>query len=276
MKKLGFLTLCLALTLSACSNVKAISSEDFSLFYSDIEKTISTAEIKSRESLDTQQILKTYVSDYAIYSDELDKISKKFLEVSSRVSTEQSDPFKNASGFLSSLNEEIKSESQYLEDLTCPLFWDDSKRDKIEECGRAHLRWGNNWTRALTCTYYFASLEFQNFTEFEIERVSQLSDLSDKDLRGCEIFKSSNSLYGYPQRVGVTWIPDVYQTKFLQRDQLFVVEIDDRLYAEYSGELLSDSLYGSWNGNCAVYRRYERLLQKNGFLLGSIKGGTCF
>jgi len=261
--------------MSACSNVKAISSEDFSLFYSDIEETFSIAELKSRESLDHQQILETYISDYAIYSEELDKISKKFLELSNQVTTEQSGAFKNAAGFLVNLNEEIKSESAYLEDLVCPLVWDDSKREKIEECGRANLRWGGNWTRALTCSYYFASLEFQNFTEFEVEKVSQLSDISEEDLRACEIFKSSNSLYGYPQRVGVTWIPDVYQTKFLQRDQMIVVEIDDRLYAEDSGDLLTDSLYGSWNGNCAVYRRYERLLQENGFLLGSIKSGTC-
>jgi hypothetical protein len=276
MKKFVWITLALALSLSGCSSVKPVSAEDFTLFYSDIDKSITMADLKSRSSLDRQEILKTYVSDYAIYSSGLDEISKKFLETSNQVAPEQSQAFKNAAETLSMLSEEFKAEGKYLENLVCPLVWDDSMQERIEECGRANLRWSNASKRAIECSYFFASLEFQAFPEFDLDKILTNFDISEKDLTSCTLFRESNSLYGYPRSIGVTWIPDIYQKKFLERDQMIVVEIDEGLYAEATYQALTDSLYGSWNGSCAVYRRYERLLLENGFLLGSIKNGTCY
>jgi hypothetical protein len=220
--------------------------------------------------------LKTYVSDYAIYSSGLDEISKNLLETSSQLAPEQAQAFKNAAEILNLLSEEFTAEAKYLDKLVCPLVWDDSKQEKIEECGRAILRWANASTRAKECSFYFASLEFQGFPEFDLRKVLANFDTSEKELTSCALFRESNSLYGYPRKIGVTWIPDIYQTRFLDRDQLFVVEIDEGLYAEATYNAITDSLYGSWNGSCAVYRRYESLLLENGFLLGSIKSGTCY
>jgi hypothetical protein len=102
-----------------------------------------------------------------------------------------------------------------------------------------------------------------------------LDKLSDKELSSCDLFENSSSLYGFPKRIIVTKIPDRFQSKFLDQDNDFPVEIAEGLYTEYTGDLLTDSLYGSWHGKCAVYSRYERLLRENGFLLGSIKNGSC-
>jgi len=276
MKRFVLITIALALSLSGCSSVRSVSAEDFTLFYSDIYESITTADLKSRKSLDNQEILKTYISDYAIYSSELDEISRNFLETSSQLAPEQAQAFKNAAEILSMLSEEFTAEGKYLDKLVCPLVWDDSKQEKIEECGRANLRWSNASTRAIECSYYFVSLEFQGFPEFDLRKFLVHFDLNEKELTSCKLFRESNSLYGYPRSVGVTWIPDIYQTRFLDRDQMFVVEIDEGLYAEATYNALTDSLYGSWNGSCAVYRRYESLLLENDFLLGSIKSGTCY
>lgn len=276
MKRSLIIILSLSLLLSACSNVKPLKAEDFSLFYSDIGSAISIAELNSRKNLNNQEILDAYISDYAVYSKGLDDISKGFIETAGRIDPDKSQSFRNAAEIFSRLSEELRKESEYLKSLVCPLVWDDSKQREIKECGQANLRWGYANSRALKCSYYLAALEFKGLSEFDIQKVLSLFEISEKDLGSCSLFGESNSLYGYPRQVGVTWIADRYQKKFLQQDQMFVVEIADGLYAEYTGDLLTDAIYGSWNGSCAVYARYERLLLENGFLLGSIKNGTCF
>lgn len=276
MKKSLLLTLVLALSLSGCSKPESLKAQDFEVFYSDIGKSISMAELKSRRNLNNQELLETYISDYAVYSNGLDKLSKHFLETSDQIESEKSQSFKNAAVIFDQLSSELREESEYLKNLICPLVWDDSKQEKIKECGQANLRWGFALSRAVKCSYFFASLEFKVFEEFDFQRVLELFEISEKNLGACQLFNDSNSLYGYPRQVGVTWISDRYQKKFLEQDQMFVVEIADGLYAEYTGELLTDAIYGSWNGSCAVYARYERLLSESGYLLGSIKSGTCF
>jgi hypothetical protein len=276
MKKSLFIILSLVLILSGCSKSEPLKAEDFNLLYSDIGDAVSVAELKSRKNLDRQQILETYKSDYAIYSEGLDKIAEQLIETSGRITAEESQAFKNAAEIFSKLSAEFQEEIEYLENLVCPLVWDDSKQKEIKECGQANLRWGFASSRAIKCSYYLASLEFKGFVEFDIQKVLDLFEMTEKDLGSCSLFKESNSLYGYPRQVGVTWIADRYQKKFLQQDQMFVVEIADGLYAEYTEELLTDAIYGSWNGSCAVYARYERALLENGYLLGSIKNGTCF
>jgi hypothetical protein len=276
MKKPLIIILCLTFLLSGCSKPESLKAEDFSLFYSDIGSAISVAELNSRKNLNNQEMLDTYISDYAVYSKGLDNISKGFIETAGRIDPDKSQSFRNAAEIFSRLSEELRKESEYLKSLVCPLVWDDSKQREIKECGQANLRWGFANSRALKCSYYLATLEFKGLSEFDIQKVLSLFEISEKDLGSCGLFGESNSLYGYPRQVGVTWIADRYQKKFLQQDQMFVVEIADGLYAEYTGDLLTDAIYGSWNGSCAVYARYERLLLENGFLLGSIKNGTCF
>jgi len=276
MKKSFFVILALTLILSGCSKSEPLKADDFNILYSDIGSAISMAELKSRKNLDNQQMLETYRSDYAVYSEGLDKISEQLIETSTRITTEDSRAFRNAAEIFSNLSAELQEESKYLANLVCPLVWDDSKQKEIKECGQANLRWGFASSRAIKCSYYLASLEFKGFSEFDIRKVLDLFEITEKDLGSCSLFKDSSSLYGYPRQVGVTWIADRYQKKFLQQDQMFVVEIADGLYAEYTEDLLTDAIYGSWNGSCAVYARYERSLLENGYLLGSIKNGTCF
>jgi hypothetical protein len=102
-----------------------------------------------------------------------------------------------------------------------------------------------------------------------------LRNHSEKELSSCDLFENSSSLYGYPKRIIVTKIPDRFQSKFFDIENNFPVEIADGLYTEFTGDMLTDALYGSWHGKCAVYARYERLLIENDFLQGSIKNGTC-
>jgi hypothetical protein len=276
MKKSFFVILALTLILSGCSKSEPLKADDFNILYSDIGSAISMAELKSRKNLDNQQMLETYRSDYAVYSEGLDKISEQLIETSTRITPEDSRAFRNAAEIFSNLSAELQEESKYLANLVCPLVWDDSKQKEIKECGQANLRWGFASSRAIKCSYYLASLEFKGFSEFDFRKVLDLFEITEKDLGSCSLFKDSSSLYGYPRQVGVTWIADRYQKKFLQQDQMFVVEIADGLYAEYTEDLLTDAIYGSWNGSCAVYARYERSLLENGYLLGSIKNGTCF
>lgn len=68
--------------ISGCTSVRSVASEDFEPIYKDFTEVITYAELASRESLDNQEILKTYIKDYSIYADELDKISTKFLDES--------------------------------------------------------------------------------------------------------------------------------------------------------------------------------------------------
>lgn len=262
--------------ISGCTSVRSVASEDFEPIYKDFTEVITYAELASRESLDNQEILKTYIKDYSIYADELDKISTKFLDESKEFDPKFASSFLQASSLLSNLGKEFRAESNYLSSLSCPLTWDDSKRKEIEDCGRVNLRWANSADRAITCTYYLVSLEFEGIPEFDIRKVKFLQNYSEKEVKACALFKNSNSLYGFPMVVGTTWIPGRYQSKFLENDQLFVVEIDENLYTAFEDNLLTDPLYGSWNGSCAVYAKYERLLLQGEYLLGSIKNGTCY
>lgn len=262
--------------ISGCTSVRSISTEDFGPIYKDFTEVITDAELDSRRNLDNQEILKTYINDYSIYADEINEISAKFFDESKEVEPKFSTSFAQASALLSNLGKEFREESVYIGSLNCPLTWEDSKRKEIEECGRVNLRWGNSAGRAITCTYYLVSLEFEKIPEFEMEKVKLLQGYSEKEIKACSLFKNSNSLYGFPSKVGTTWIPERFQTKFLKNEQLFVVEIDENLYTASEDNLLTDPLYGSWNGSCAVYAKYEKLLLQGGYLLGSIKNGTCY
>lgn len=262
--------------ISGCTSFKSIASEDFEPIYKDFTEVITEAELASRVSLNNQEILLTYSKDYSIYADEIDKISTKFFDESKQVDPKFASSFIQASSLLSNLGKEFRAESNYVSSLSCPLTWNDSKRKEIEECGHVNLRWGNSAARAITCTYYLVSLEFEKIPEFDIKKVKFLQNYSEKEIKACALFKNSNSLYGFPLVLGTTWIPERYQSKFLKNNQLFVVEIDENLYTAFEDNLLTDPLYGSWNGSCAVYAKYEKLLLQGGQLIGSIKNGTCF
>lgn len=276
MKKMFLLMLAFTLILTGCSKSKSLASADFDPFYLDFREAISTAELKSRDTLNNQEILKTYISDYSTYSEELIRVSKHLNDLTINTEEGSARALKKAATYLENLSQEFQSEIKYVSKLNCPLTWNDSMRKIIEECGRTNLRWGYAVDRATICTYYLASTELSLISEFDFKKVTITGKYSEKDLNSCNLFKNSNSIYGHPQITGVTWIPEKFQNKYLKDDQMFVVEIADGLYTESTGDLLTDALYGSWNGSCAVYKRYERLLGENGFLLGSIKSGTCY
>lgn len=270
------LIISVTMILSGCTFPRSISAADFESFYADFTKLVSVAELKSRDKLDNQEILETYINDYQLYASEVEKITTQFSGLAKEVSPEAAKSFLNANRVLLDLRTEFLSEIKYLDGLNCPLSWDDSKRKEIEICGRATLRWAYSTFRAIRCTYHFAALELQNIPEFDRKKVPYFLNHTDKELKSCELFKNSNSLFGYPSVVGVTWIPERYQAKFLDQDQMFVVEIAQNLFTTKEEDLLTDALYGSWNGSCAVYGKYERLLLDGGYLLGSIKNGTCY
>ena len=266
--------------ISGCTSVRSISSQDFEPIYKDFTEVITYAELASREGLDNQEKIKTFIKDYSIYADEIDKISTKFFDESKGVDPKFASSFMKASSLLSNLGKEFRAESNYVSSyvssLSCPSTWDDSRRKEIEDCGRVGLRWAHSAARAITCTYYLVSLEFEKIPEFDIKKVKFLQNYSQKEIKSCALFKNSNSLYGFPLVVATTWIPERYQSKFLVNNQLVVVEIDKNLYTAFEDDLLTDPLYGSWNGSCVVYAKYERLLLQGGYLLGSIKNGTCY
>ena len=178
MKKSFFVILALTLILSGCSKSEPLKADDFNILYSDIGSAISMAELKSRKNLDNQQMLETYRSDYAVYSEGLDKISEQLIETSTRITPEDSQAFRNAAEIFSNLSAELQEESKYLANLVCPLVWDDSKQKEIKECGQANLRWGFAKSRAIKCSYYLASLEFKGFSEFDIRKVLDLFEIS--------------------------------------------------------------------------------------------------
>jgi hypothetical protein len=272
------LVIAISVLLSGCSTTQSLSADDFEPFYRDIIPAPSIAEIKLLESTNNQEFLELARKDYEKYASELEGISNHFAGLAKNFDSETEEYFVAAGEMLSALSGDFIAESNYLKKLipTCPLTWDDSKRKEIEDCGRANLRWSHSIERAISCTYYFISLDFESLPEFDRRKVSSFGDYSSKELESCWIFKKSNSLFGYPTQLGVTWIPDRFQTKFLRQDQMFVVEIAENLYTASEGDLLTDALYGSWNGSCAVYKKYEALLRDGGYLLGSIKSGTCY
>jgi hypothetical protein len=273
MKKCVGLFLITILLVSGCSNSKPITAEDFKIFYSGVSNVVSTAELESRRNLSYDEFWKTFKGDYDLYSQKLNEIASYFFELSNRLGDSESKAFSNAGKILDSLNNDFKSESRVLAGTVCV-----DATATLEEaliCTDQQFRWASSTSRALQCSFYRASLEFEEFSSFDKKRVSELDELSEKELSSCDLFENSSSLYGFPKRIIVTKIPDRFQSKFLDQDNDFPVEIAEGLYTEYTGDLLTDSLYGSWHGKCAVYSRYEQLLRENGFLLGSIKNGSC-
>jgi hypothetical protein len=279
MRKNLIIIVAVAALLSGCATSKSISAADFNPFYVNLADNSETF-IKSLQDTDNQEFLEAAKEDYKNKARNLEKVSYHFVNLAKNLKPETAESFETAGQFILDLSKDFLDESKYLQTLipNCPLAWDDSKRQEIEDCGRANLRWGSSATRAMACTYYFASLEFENIPEFDTKKVTLFSDYSysEKDLKSCELFKNSNTLYGYPAKVGTTWIPERFQTKFLKADQMFVVEISENLYTASEADLFTDALYGSWNGSCSVYAKYESLLREGGYLLGSIKNGTCF
>ena len=279
MRKISILGIVAAVLLSGCTNPKSVSAEDFNPFYINLADT-SEQFLRSLEETDNQEFLLAVGKNYQETGLGLEKVSNHFMGLAKDQDSDTAESFENAGRLILELSNDFLNESQYLETLapTCPLTWDDAKRQKIEDCGRANLRWGYSVKRAMVCTYYFVSLEFKNIPEFDSKKMLLFSDYSysDKDLQSCSLFKNSNTLYGYPAAVGTTWIPERFQTKFLKAEQMIVVEIAENLYTASEENLLTDALYGSWNGSCSVYAKYESLVREGGYLLGSIKNGTCF
>jgi hypothetical protein len=278
MRKSLTLIVALAVLLAGCTTSKTIKTEDFNPFYVNLSDN-SDRFINSLEDLDNQEFLEAIKEDYKNKARELEKVSNHFVNIAKNLDPETAESFETAGQLILDLSIDFLDESKYLETLIpkCPLAWDDSKLQEMEDCGRANLRWSPSAHRAMVCTYYFVALEFESIPEFDSKKVSLFSDYSnpDRDLKSCSLFKNSNSLYGYPAKVGTTWIPERFQIKFLGARQMFVVEIAENLYTTDEGDLLNDAVYGSWNGSCAVYAKYESLLREGGYLLGSIKSGTC-
>lgn len=279
MKKLALLITAVVI-LNGCSSPKSIGAEDFDPFYKNIYPAPSKLELKLFfDDADKQELLRLVMKDYEKLAGRLDNVSQHFIALAENLNSETAEIFVNAGELLSALSGDFLAESKYLQTLypTCPLSWDESKRKEIEDCGRATLRWGTSADRAIACTYHFIALDFENIQGFERKDVNSFDDYSDKNLESCWFFKDSNRLFGYPVQVGVTWIPERFQEKFLKQDQMFVVEIAQNLYTawESEGSLLTNALYGSWHGSCSVYAKYENLLREGGYLLGNIKNGTC-
>ena len=272
MKKCVGLFLITILLVSGCSNSKPITAEDFELFYSGLSK-VDPDRKPLPENTSYDEFWKTFKGDYDRYSQKLDEITSHFFELSNRLSGSESQAFSNAGKILDSLNNDFKSESKILAGTVCV-----DATASLEEalvCTDQQFRWASSTFRALTCSFYRASLEFRIFSTFDIAKVWELRDHSEKELSSCDLFKNSSSLYGYPKRIIVTKIPDRFQSKFYDIENNFPVEIADGLYTEFTGDMLTDALYGSWHGKCAVYARYEQSLRESGFLLGSTKNGSC-
>jgi hypothetical protein len=273
-----FLILLMSLVVlsAGCTKSEELSLASFDFIYSDPRNLVSLEELRSRDSLDNQEIISTFIDDYLLYAQELDENATTLSEYSKVYGKANAAQYMNASKLFTQLSQELKQEAESLRDFNCPLVWDDSRQSEIEACGKANIRWSSSLDRALECTYYFAALELMNLPEFNMQKMSVLAEYSMKDISSCAIFRDSSSIYGNPKKLGVTWIPSRFQSKFLREDQMFVVEIDEGLYTEStsSGEIL-DAVYGSWYGSCSVYKRYEsRLIEKN-LILGSIKAGSC-
>lgn len=278
MKKIITLAIATAILLTGCSSPRSLSADDFEPFYRDITPASSKADLKLLEDADNQGLLELAMKDYEKYAGELEGVSNHFTGLAKNFDSETAQFLMAAGEMLATLSDDFITESKYLQKLipTCPLAWDESKRKEIEDCGRANLRWSHSIDRAISCTYYFISLDFENLPEFDDNKVSVFGDYSNTDLESCWFYKKSNRLLGYPTKLGTTWIPERFQTKFLEQDEMFVVEIAENLFTASEGDLLTDALYGSWNGSCAVYKKYEARLREGGYLLGSIKTGTCF
>ena len=267
------MTLSVVLMLSGCANPKTITADDFDLFYSGTKNVVSTAELESRRGQGFEEGRDSIKSDYNLYSKRLDEIIAKFQAVSVQLGPEESKSLDAAAGILITLSDDFKSEIRALESTTCSLTMTNLKDALI--CTEQTWRWASSMSRAVTCSFYFSSLGLRELAVFDIKKVWEFSGYSEKELSSCNIFMNSNSLYGFPKRITVIQIPDRFQSKFFDLENNFPVEIADGLYTEYTGNMLTDALYGTWHGKCAVYARYERLLIENDFLQGSIKNGTC-
>jgi hypothetical protein len=273
MKKIIPLTLTAILMLCGCAGPKAIAADDFELFYSGTKNVVSTAELESRRGQGLEEFRASIKSDYESYAKRLDEIIAKLMDLSEQSGPEESKSLTAAARILISLSDEFKSERKIMDSTVCSLTMTNLKEALI--CTEQQWRWVGDISRAIKCSFYFSSIELREIPVFDIKRVWIFGEHSDKELSSCNFFLNSKSLYGYPKRIIVTKIPDRFQSRFYDLDNDFPVEIADGLYTESTTDLITDSLYGSWHGKCAVFRRYERLLLENDFLLGSFKEGTC-
>jgi hypothetical protein len=124
---------------------------------------------------------------------------------------------------------------------------------------------------SLVCVYYVSAKFLEGFPGFDKTKVLLLnSEISEDAItQGCEAFRQSASLLGYPHRTSRWEVPEKMQREV---DSEIVIAVADGLYTNVvSGvPILEQAVYGTWFGYCSAFSNMEAKLP------AQIKSGNCW
>lgn len=277
-----FIAAVLVLVCSGCSGAAPSSMSWSSLYQLNSEApTAKRVPIEDFSSADNHNEFKRLIAlDLQGVADYLGMVSEDLLKGKDSLGGADVENLVEGERFISGLREDILREIQNIDQVLvdgCPETYSDQKAQQIKKCGEISLAWGDLEAVALKCSIVKASKFFSRISSFEVANVEILSRMSNDARNACTIFPSSHRYGGHPKSVGITWIPEKFQSDVEPDKNNIVVEVAEGLWASNVGDqtTLETAIYASWHGYCAPYRNYERLLSDAGLLLGSIKSGDC-
>jgi len=138
-------------------------------------------------------------------------------------------------------------------------------------CGEIYFNATDLKETSLACVYYVSAKFMQDFPGFDKNKVEFLNSGMSEDVisEGCDAFRGSASLLGYPYRVSRWVVPEKMQREI---DSEVVIAVADSLYTNaVSGvPVLEQAVSGSWFGNCSAFESMQERLPNR------VKSGNCW
>ncbi len=138
-------------------------------------------------------------------------------------------------------------------------------------CGDVFLTVEDLKSASLVCVYYVSAKKLADFPGFDKSQVQLLNSTMTAEIisQGCEAFKDSTSLLGYPHRTSKWVVPEKMRTEVTSE---LVIAIGDGLFTNLVDDvpILEQAVNGKWFGYCSAFKNVERKLEN-----GS-KTGNCY
>ena len=227
------------------AQVSAIETDEeayklFSVSYEKANALMQTLKVKASASLDQA-------------SDEEKKVLNELISMYDNYARES----QNAISLISNFTEEcVKRKPGTLPSSACQkVFWNANDMKKS----------------SLVCVYYFSAKLLKNFPDFDDTKVDILNSEMSPDVisDGCEAFRQSASLEGYPYRTDRRALPEKMQREI---DSQNVIVLSDGLYMNYVEDvpLLEQAVFGSWFGYCSAFESMKSRMPNR------VKSGSCY
>jgi hypothetical protein len=276
-KKLLILTFVSALFLTGCSSEPKAIEQFYDALYSDVAPQLEDGYTKGE--LEAMRGDREKGREYfSVRYEKVDSLIQNLItkaEFALRAASDSEEKtlreiIKMYESYSRELQQTIKILSNYVEE--CP--------DAVNRpagtlpghvCGDFALTVEDLKTSSLVCMYYVSAVVLEGFSGFDKTQVKLLnSEISEEVItQGCEAFRQSASLLGYPYRTSRWVVPEKMQREV---DSELVIAVADGLFTNVVDgvPILEQAVYGTWFGYCSAFSSMEAKLPSQ------IKSGNCW